>query len=435
MIHRFEKKKAFCLLKKVKLEKEERSIMSKEDFGDVVDEKINDLPLKIFSLPIFRDYGIYFIALLKFDMFLGPVLYYKEIMPGSSYLGNLLNIQQLAEVYAGLANNNIRTLTISEREKVVVGRIHDDEDMESSILLLVGTLSTENTTLLEESVQTALRLAEGAPDKIGEALKKEITRKQEEASKQLKSKKLGKTFKILSEDRPFKNLNMTNIKGALIVDKENHYIDFRFIPQFLQQNKIVPKDFLEELTETLIVIKPRKLVSVYIENVHFVSATLDSTFYLFLSLPSPNPMFASSIGEWIFPFISALKIHWKNASREEIFTAFQYLDKAGSRRPPEHFIFAITQIALMSDRLKPTANQENQQAFQIEPPPNIGKKQWEQLQTLDGSLTISELANLWLVSKLETIFILQWAVSRNLISYLSDKNQQMQVFSNYNKFK
>ncbi len=409
--------------------------MSKEDYGDVIDEKINDLPIKIFSLPVFRDYGVYFIALLKFDMFLGPVVYYKEIMPGSEYLGNLLNIRRMAEVYAGLAENSIRKVTISDREIVLVGRIIENEDMESTTLLLVSVLPSDQTNTLENAVQSALNSSAGAPESIGEELKNEISKLQNQASKMVKEKKLGISFKILSENRPFKNLNMTNIKGALIVDKESKFVDFRFIPQFIGQTKISPKEFIGEIADTLLAIKQEKLTSVYIENVHFISATLDTNFFIFLFLPSPNPVFASRITKWIFPFLAALRLHWKIASQEEVFTALQFLDKAGTRRTPENYIFKIAQIALMSNRLKPISNIENSDAFRIDPPPYISNKQWDSLKNLDGTLSIAQLADLWLSSKLETIMILQWAVSRNLISYLTSSSQQLQVFSNYNKFK
>ncbi len=409
--------------------------MSKEDYGDIIDEKINDLPLRIFSLPIFRDYGIYFIAILKFDMFLGPVLYYKEIKQGSEYLGNLLNIRRMAEVYAGLAENSIRQLTISDREVVLIGRIIEKEDMESTTLLLVSMLPSDKTKLLENAVQSALLSSGGSPEKVGEVLKQEISAIENQITKTITTKKLGIAFKVLSDNRPFRNLNLTNIKGALIVDKETRFVDFRFIPQFIDQKTIVPKEFMNELADTLLAIKQGKLASVYVENIHFISATSDSQFFLFLFLPSPNPIFASRIAEWIFPFIAALKIHWKNASHEEVFTALQFLDKAGIRRTPEGYIFKITQIALMSDRLKPIANTENSDAFSIEPPPNISNKQWKSIRHLDGTYSISQLADIWLISKLETIFILQWAISRNLISYLSESHQQLQVFSHYNNFK
>ncbi len=397
--------------------------MVQEDVDDeLYNEKINELPVSIFSRPFFRDFGLYFLALIKFDMFLGPVLYYHETSKGSEYIQNLLDIRRLAEIYAGFENNTIKVVTINDREIVLVSRLLEEhEGMETTTLFLVGIMKNDNLDEIGKAVQLSLNKSGGDPNKIAEILKNSILNIKEEKKNEVKAKKLGKSFKILAEERPVKSLNLQNIKGAIILDVSMGIADFRLMPQWVGQQNLFVKDFVEDIESSIKILKPKTISSIYHNNVHFVVYTADKNFFIFLYMPSPNPLFASNVGNWLSILIKVLKTDWKTASRRELHTTLQYLDMAGIRSPPNDFIEMTFKLLIHSDRIYPITNTENFELFSITLPEIMKPINLDPLKNLGGEKTISEIADEWLTNNLEVVFIMQWARSRNLISFLTSK--------------
>ena len=392
-----------------------------EDRDDFKDEKILGLPVPAFSLPLFRDQGIIFLALLSFDIFLGPVVNYKEIVPVSEFVYQLKDSRRLSELYAGIAENNMTTLSISDKENVAIARyFHQSSDAATIVsILLVGTLPTVDVNRIQQVAQNTINRTQANPELIGKEFFANLKNYVDELQHELPSEKTKKPVKLIQEGRPIRSLNLQNIGGFYLIDLNSHIVDFRFLPQWLEDKSVDLKQLAEKSLDAIMSLKRGTVGSFFFSNLHFLIAKARNTDLVgFIYLPSPSPIFASHINSWILIFLDALAENWKQSSRNEIMAALQFLDVAGMRNQPKDQVLSIFHILLRSEKIKPITNQMNQKSFSIDPPPMVSSTQWASLKNLEGNISIMKLSEQWMSPTLNTVLLLNWAESRNLVSFL-----------------
>ena len=124
------------------------------------DEWIKSLKVPGMALPALRDLRIQFMALIEFDILLGPVVYINELRSGSSYIKKLRRYETLSEVYAGLARSPQHTVSTLE-EDISVFRRADDKEVDLVTVFLISCLPNSDLEPVKELGQKALHNSKG----------------------------------------------------------------------------------------------------------------------------------------------------------------------------------------------------------------------------------------------------------------------------------
>lgn len=385
------------------------------------DEKVIKIEVSPILLPKLRSLGIFFIALIEFDVFYGPMVAIAVVKEGSKFIQHVTNESNISEIYAGVARTNLSKLETVDSfgEKITLARIEKDEDAEIVNVLLISSnaeVKEADMSLLADAIMNS---ANGERENLQMGIKIGTNIFFENKQSKFSSSLVSTKITINTKDRPLKNLNLNTIAGFIVLDLNSKMADFSNLPAWIKAQKLEPIELLEIIEKQLISFKEGEIATIFIKSLAFIAMRIPHSMkYIFLTFKDAGLQVAHKIGIWLKPISMVIAEEWKMASKEEMFALLAYLDQASTRNPPEFKIRSIAQLLIRSKRIKPTTHFNSIGEFNIIAPSFIGGKMWKDLRELEGNICIHALAERWGRDIIDVVNILDWAQGRNLIFLL-----------------
>lgn len=381
------------------------------------DEWIKVLRIPGMALPALRDLRIQFLALIEFDIMLGPVVFINELKSGSSYIKKLRQYETLSEVYAGLARSPQHTVSTLE-EDISVFRYEADGGVDLTSVLLISCLPNSDLEPVRELGQKALFNSKANAELLGRELSKTLREKLTVEKKIVRSDK--QSFLIyVDDDRIQKELEYNNIKGIAILDLETKNVDVRNLARWIDGKEIIPKAFIQFVDNQLESIIEKASTSLIYQNIPFLATKVkNKEIYIILQINQNELKILLEIKDWFNPFAQVLGNELKQATMSEIKLALSLFDEAKKRNTPHEYLMTYTTMLLRNEKIKPNIGDGFDSEFQ--PPAFINMDQWVRIFQLDGEKTISQLLKQWKIDPIELVTILEWARARNLVVFYQD---------------
>lgn len=369
------------------------------------------------ALPALRDLRIQFIALIEFDIMLGPVVFINELRSGSSYIKKLRQYETLSEVYAGLARSPQHTVSTLE-EDIAVFRYEADDGIDLTSVFLISCLPDSNLEPVRELGQKALFNSKGNAEQIGRELSKTLREKLTFEKKVIRPDK--QSFLIyMDEDRITKELDYKNIKGLAILDLETKNVDVRNLARWIGGKEIIPKAFIQFFDNQLGSVIDNASTSLIYQNIPFLATKIENKeIYVILHINQNELSSLLEIKDWLNPFGQVLGNELKQATVSEIKLALSLFDEAKERNTPHEYLQTYATMLLRNEKIKPNIGDGFDAEFQ--PPEFISMDQWVKIFQLDGEKTISQLLKQWKIDPIDLVTILEWARARNLVVFYQD---------------
>lgn len=381
------------------------------------DTKARDLVIPGMALPGLRDLKIQFVALLIFDLFLGPIVYINELSRGSSYIQKLKDYQTLSEVYAGVARAEVDTLTTLE-DSIAVFRYVPEGNTDITTVFFISCLPDADLSPVRKIGSKVLSRSRGDPQKIGSELST-ILRELQSQDKDYRRQEDGTTIRIMEGERTRKPLKYDFIKGFGLIDLESRVADFRNIPESVNGGDIIAAQFLNFLDSQYISLKPGTTNSLLYQNIPVMivkERDLDIFFILIVNTPDISKIIA--VGNWLNLTSSVLGSEWRFSNELEVEISLEILDMAYKMTTPEHFLTTYMRMAMRSSRIKPILQKENRLGINF--PEYISTDLVRCFDACDGTRSILEMANNFGIDPFEFIKFLEWAKIRNLVMYMQN---------------
>ena len=386
------------------------------------DRKYMTVELSSFTLPVLRDFGVYFIAMIEFDIFLGPVVTLTEIMQGSTFISQLKNSRQLSEVYAGVARTNLNEITVDDKtktEKIAVSRITPDSEEDLVTVLLISVNDDRYLDEVKKLGEIIIQKSGGSSEDLANVIQTSIRNHIEAAKTTFEKKDESLKLTFDNENRPLKSLGLSNINGFFLVDLKSKYCEFNNLPLWIDEVKFNAKDVLSSIEGQLKDIK-NEITTIFINGIPFMAVKGRNDTFGFICLKSTSIGHVSIISKWFSILVEALSDEWKSADRREILAVLTLIDEAGIRGTTPERIRSLGNLLIRSMRIKPIVNY-NLPELNDPPPYFLSKSRWDDIISFNGMMTIDETALSWMESVLATVLLLDWARSRRLI-FLLDKD-------------
>lgn len=391
-------------------------LKSKDDSW-IDDEKTRPLSLPGIALPGLRDLRIQFIALLEFDLFLGPVVHYNEIQRGSSYIARLLDHQRISETYAGVADTDVDELTTLE-DSIAVFRFKHDEKAQYYTVLLISCIRGTDLDQVNELGKNALFKSKGNPEKLGIELSKYL-REKLSVVKKFRSEYIKDKIIILDENRITKPLPYDKVKGLVIIDYQAKLADFRNFPTWVNGQEIREMDFVNYIDKLSTSIKEDHITSlIYQNNIILTTKYSQENLFVSIIIEEDDIIKLRKIGEWFLSLTKLLSTQWKFSSPRELNLSIGILNSAIIRGTIISDMENYIKMALRSTKLKPILNHHID--FSNMKSSTISDEDWERILTLDGNNSINTLVKEWNKDILELIPLLEWARIREIIIYFEE---------------
>lgn len=386
------------------------------------EEKFTELEIPPFTLPALRDFGIHFIALIEFDLFMGPVVYLKEIKTGSTFINQLYDIRKLSEVYAGLARTNLDNIGVNAKlqgEQIAVARFDPNGDEDITSVLLISCLPDANLTDVQALAEKTITRAGGQAENMQDALQNAVKEVVDKISTSYTTTKTDQSIDLRMEERPMKSLGLNHINGFFLIDLGTNSADFRNLPVWLNNKNYDPKEILKTLEPQFAEIQENEITTIFVKSLPFLATKIpDKKIYSFLSLQDTGIRVANSIGNWFSTCAMVIAEEWKQASKSEVHSVLSLLDEATYRGTPINRVSQVSRILIRSERIKPVTNTGVEFDFDIQPPTFIAASYWNDLKELEGKLSIAEISELWVDPVMNVVHILEWARTRDLIVFV-----------------
>ncbi len=385
----------------------------------IEDEKIRNLSIPGIALPGLRDLKIQFIALIYFDLFLGPVVYINEIQRGSSFITKLKDQRTISEVYAGVADVDVDELSNIDDNIAVFRYIVKKENAEDvKTILLISCLAGTDLDLVKELGKNALPRARGDPAVLGFELSKYM-REKLNLVKKFKTEKISDKIVILDENRLKKPLEYDRIKGIMIVDYNARLADFRNFPQWLEGVEITEYSFLNFLDLLSSSILENKITSlIYQDNIILATKFDNENLFVVIAIEEDDITRLKKIAKCFIPYSKQLRAQWKLSSPEEIRLSLSFLDMAIHRGTVVEDLERYVNMILRSSKIIPTLNHN----IEIDEQNNtsLDKDIWDKITAIDGEKSLLDISKDWGLSMIELIPPLEWCRLRELLIYYGD---------------
>ncbi|MCY3412928.1 MAG: hypothetical protein INQ03_14920 [Candidatus Heimdallarchaeota archaeon] len=382
----------------------------------ISEEKTRNLSIPGIALPGLRDLKIQFVALIEFDLFLGPVVYINELSRGSSYINKLRDHQTISEVYAGVARADVETTTTLE-DLIAIFRFDQEGTADVTTVLLISCIPGADLDPVKELGSVALFRSKGDPDAIGQELSKYL-REQLSKTKKFKAKDRDKIV-ILDENRLQKSLDYERIKGIAIIDYSSKLADFRNFPSWVSGVELIEMELVNFIDQMTASIAESKITSfIYKDNILLATKIEKSNLFIILLIEEEDILALRKTQSWIIPFAEELSIQWKLASSTEISLALQVLDAAIYRGTMINDVKKYVNMILRGAKLKPTLNPDME--VSIIQNTGIEEKIWNNMLSLDGSRNIIELSIQFDLELIDLLPALEWARLRDIVIYFEE---------------
>ncbi|MHA2098612.1 MAG: hypothetical protein ACW99A_07985 [Candidatus Kariarchaeaceae archaeon] len=381
------------------------------------DEWVKTLKIPGMALPALRDLRIQFIALIEFDIMLGPVMFINELRSGSSYIKKLRQYETLSEVYAGLARSPQHTVSTLE-EDVSVFRYDVDDEVDLTSVFLISCLPDSNLEPVRELGQKALFNSKADAELIGRELSKTLREKLTFEKKVGRSDK--QSFLIYTDDeRLQKELDYQHIRGIAIVDLDTKNVDVRNLARWIEGKEIIPKAFIQFFDNQIDSVVENSSTSLLYQDIPFLATKVpNKEVYIILQVNKNELEALLEIKDWFNPFGQVLGNELRVASAAEIRIALSLFDEAKSRNTPHEYLMTYATMLLRNEKIKPNIGDGFDEEFQ--PPEFISMDQWVRIFQLDGQKTIAQLVKQWKIDPIDLVTILEWARARNLVVFFQD---------------
>lgn len=378
------------------------------------DEWIKSLKIPGMALPALRDLRIQFVALIEFDIMLGPVVYINELRSGSSYIKKLRRYETLSEVYAGLARSPQHTVSTLE-EDISVFRRNNDKEVDLVTVFLISCLPKSDLEPIKELGQKALFNSKGSHETIGREISKTLREKLTVEKKILRKDK--QSFLLYTdENRLQKEFEFKTIKGIAILDSETKNVDVRNLARWINGKEIIPKEFIQFFDNQIGSIAENASTSLLYQDIPFLATKVkDKEIYIILHINENELGSLLEIKDWLNPFGEVIGNEFKQASMSEIKIALSLFDEAKVRNTPHEYLMTYATMLLRNEKIKPNVGDGFDEEFQ--PPEFISMDQWVKIFQLDGEKTIAHLLKHWKIDPISLVTILEWGRARNLIVF------------------
>ena len=198
-----------------------------------------------FNVVALREIGVLMIAIVNFDLVVGPQSLVFEVVRGSKFLRQIENPVTLSEIYTGYARTDVENLELVN-EKVVLARHFnkDSKQTDTPTLLFISCLKTADIEKVSRIARTLLLKTDGHYERIDQVLRdlfKEIKDDSREEFQIADETFIVENRSILKENGPkFKNVN-----GFILVDTKFNKVDARFMPLWIGRTKLDAYEIVE----------------------------------------------------------------------------------------------------------------------------------------------------------------------------------------------
>ncbi|MHA2251996.1 MAG: hypothetical protein ACXAD7_16655 [Candidatus Kariarchaeaceae archaeon] len=381
------------------------------------EEWVRTLSIPGIALPGLRDLRILFVALLEFDLLLGPVAYSNEISRGSSFIKKLLSQHTLSEAYAGVARSPQHQFKTRE-EDIVVFRYEPEGEIDRVNVLLISCMPNSDLEPVTELGQKAMFRAKGKPELIGRELSS-CLREKLTFDKKYKTLDLKTELIIWDDDRLQKPLDLDYVKGLLIYDLESKIADVRNLPMWIDGKEIIPKVLLSFIDNQIQSIGSGSATSLLFKNLPFLATKISKKeTYVIIYIHDKGLIAMKKISHWLIPLADTLVNEWKLASQDEILSGLTMFDQAKKRNTTPEYQVKYARMLFRSERIRPIEGRGNETS--IDPPLYINKEIWGKIGNLDGKLSLAEMSKQWKIDLIDIVTLFEWARIRNLVEFLQE---------------
>jgi len=380
------------------------------------DEKYTSFELSSFTLTVLRDFGVYFISMIEFDIFLGPVVTLTEVVSGSRFVEQLKNSRKLSEVYAGFARTNLNEFSSDDKsgnEKIAVSRISPEGDEDVVSVLIISMRDDQYMQEVKKLSEAIINFSGGYASELDKNIQNAVRQYAERSKTTFEKKDKSLTLIFDNENRPLKSLGLSFINGFFTIDLKNKFCDVSNLPLWIDEIKFDVKDLLNSIQNQLIDIK-NEITTVFINGIPFMAKKGNSEVYTFLTLKHSSVGYVNSISKWFAIVTHSLSEEWRLADRREILAVLSFLDEAGIRGTIPASVESISNLLIQSMRITPITNYNVKELYDSGPY-FLSTSRWDDLLNMNGSMTIEEISRMWMETILSTTLLLDWARSRKLI--------------------
>ncbi len=384
-----------------------------EDWFD--EEKLKKLNLPGVILPGLRDLKIYFIAFIEFDLFLGPVVYYKELRKGSQYIKKLSNSRTIAEIYGGLARSDLDRISNPVEDVYVFPYEKIVDNVETVSVLLISLIKNSDPNPIISMGSRVIQLSKGEPDEIGSSFANYM--RDILFTQHVFNLRENLKFHILDDDRILGPLETEYFKGILIVDYESKLCDVRNLPKLYHGVDLDLKiiSYVDKLSEFIF---SDGLTSLFYKGIPFLAIAHPKRDVKLLFLVDTIPTNVSMrVNKLIIEFSKVFVENWKLTSNKQIQIAIDVLERMIFRSTKEDIMGRYLNLILRSSHICPEFNREINQEILLRPD-YISKNDWRLIISIAGIESLMTIFDNWKQHPLEIITLLEWAHERNLIHYL-----------------
>ncbi|MHA2503633.1 MAG: hypothetical protein ACXAE3_12275 [Candidatus Kariarchaeaceae archaeon] len=380
------------------------------------DEKSMELVIPGVILPGFRDLRIQFIALIVFDLYLGPVVYLNEISKGSSYISKLRDYQTVSEVYAGVARADVDILTNPDDIIAVFRREHEDNP-ELSNVLLISCIPGSDMDPIKRIGGRALMRSRGDPQRISDELANAL-RDYQTGAQFFDRADGSQKIKILDDNQIANPLSYSFIKGFTMVDLDTKFSDFRYFPKLYAGREIEPISILNYFDRQFKEIFSGKISSFLFNGMTFtVTRVKNSSTYFIALVDDPNVAQIARLGDWMQLTNGSLKDGWRFANDREIRFTIEILNMSFEMASPPKFVQNYIQTSIRCAKLKPLIVLDN--LDQIDRPEYVSDDMWNSLSEVNGSHSIFDLAEKTGADLFDYLRFMEWGRHRHIFEYLT----------------
>jgi len=379
------------------------------------DDKGKFLPIPGMALPGLRDLRVQFVAVIEFDIFMGPVVHLNEISKGSSYIKKLKNYQTVSEVYAGYARADVDIFTTPE-DIIAVFRYEHEEQTDITTILMISCIPETDMEPIRIIGSRALNRARGDPDVIGKELSLSL-REFQLSAKMFERAASDVKIKILSEDQILRPLDFSFIKGFCMIDLESNIADFRYFPRYLDGRDLEPPHVLSFLDLQYEYISPNHTTSLLFNGLPLILNRVGTSDIFFLTVVAQVDLLQiQQMGDWLKIAAVDIEREWRYASKNEVISMLSILELSFTLDSPPDFIKNYLHTALVSDKLKPLLVNFKQSDF--DSPAYISEQLWQSMDSFQGDQTVLQLCASFKFDYFTFIRFLEWGKQRNIIEYL-----------------
>ncbi len=366
------------------------------------------------------------IALVKFDLVIGPQVWKLEIMRGSRLIKQLENPVTLAEVYMGYARTDVEILELLN-EKVVLARHYGDAaETDTPSLLFVSCIKTAKIDRVRSLAGVLMHKTKADTKKFDSAMRSAIREDKSVASAQVEVQE--QKFTVDANTIVKRGDEFKNVHGFIFVDTKFHRVDARFMSKWVGATKIDAYEITKHvLSQKANFARRKKAITLLYKGLELLVVESDDKEArgLAIVMQKEGSTTASSvIAFWLGHLLSVMHAAPNLQKKpQSIIRALAYIETFTDKFIPRHTGKELLSIVLEADALFPelVINERLINSFEMpvfSPENGISA---DLLRKFDGKHTLIEICEETSVSCHYLAFLVLFCVSRGIAVLLRGK--------------